>query len=392
MHSTQTCLVEVCDYLLDNMSEGLLTGAVFLDLKKAFDTVHHEVLIKKLISIGVQGRELDWFSSYLTELYQVTKVNDHHSNKAPVNFGVPQGSILGPLLFTLYINDLPGNIRSRSSRVYLYADDTAIFVGKSIDVINTTLNTELAQVSQWLQSNYLTLNVKKTKSMLIGTHQKLSRTQSKLNISIRGEHLDNVDQFKYLGIWLDPSLSWSFHIDKLVSKINQRIGLFRRVRNILPKATLNLLFKSLILPHFDYCDVVWGNAGTSHLSRLDKLQNTAGKVILGLPGRFPTDVLLEMLDWKRLSDRRSTHLNILVYKSFTHKLPSNMCNIFNYVSGSHEYSTRAGSQGNLVQISCKNKSDERKFMSKGVVSFNNLPVTAKKTLPASLSIFKQNVS
>ena len=176
--------------------------------------------------------------------------------------------------------------------------------------------------------------------MLIGTHQKLSCTQSKLNISIRGEHLDNVDQFKYLGIWLDPSLSWSFHIDKLVSKINQRIGLLRRVRNILPKATLNLLFKSLILPHFDYCDVVWGNAGTSHLSRLDKLQNTAGKVILGLPRRFPTDVLLEMLDWKRLSDRRSNHLNILVYKSLTHKLPSNMCNIFNYVSGSHEYSTR----------------------------------------------------
>ena len=86
MHSTQTCLVEVCDYLLDNMSEGFLTGAVFLDLKKkTFDTVHHEVLIKKLISIGVQGRELDWFSSYLTERYQVTKVNDHHSNKAPVS-------------------------------------------------------------------------------------------------------------------------------------------------------------------------------------------------------------------------------------------------------------------------------------------------------------------
>ena len=116
--------------------------------------------------------------------------------------------------------DLPGNIRSRSSRVYLYAYDTAIFVkGKSIDVINTTLNTELAHVSQWLQSNYLTLNVKKTKSMLIGTHQKLSRTQSKLNISKRGEHLDNVDQFKYLGISLDPSLLWSFHIDKLISKI-----------------------------------------------------------------------------------------------------------------------------------------------------------------------------
>ena len=392
-HSTQTCLVEVCDYLLNNMSEGYFTGAVFLDLKKAFDTVHHEVLLNKLVSIGVCGLELEWFSSYLSDRFQVTRVNDHLSSKASVTFGVPQGSILGPLLFTIYINDLPTILKSVDCRVFLYADDTAIFVrGKTVDIINRILNSKFSHVARWLQTNYLTLNVKKTKSMLLGTQQKLRRTKGKLNIKMRGEPVEQVDQFKYLGIWLDPSLTWSVNTEKLVSKVNKRIGLLRRVRNVLPTKTLKMLYKSLIIHDFDYCDVVWGNAGNTLLSRLDVLQKTAGKVILGLPRRFPTDVLLKKLEWGKLSDRRTTHLNIMVYKSLTCSLPRNLCNIFNTVSSSHNYDTRAGSQGNLTLPLCRNTSDGRKFTFRGATAFNNLPAAAKSPIPAKLSFFKRIIA
>ena len=185
MHSTQTCLLEVTDYLLHNFNSGLYTGVVFLDLKKAFDTVHHKVLLNKLQNIGVQGFELNWFESYLSNRQQVTKIGDFTSNPAFVNFGVPQGSILGPLLFTLYINSLSSVITNNNAKVTLYADDTAIFVkGKSVSNINDIMNTEISKVANWLNENFLTLNVKKTKGMILCNSQKLTRRDTDLKVYI----------------------------------------------------------------------------------------------------------------------------------------------------------------------------------------------------------------
>ena len=281
----------------------------------------------------MQGLELEWFSSYLNDRYQITKIGDHYSTKAPVNFGVPQGSILGPLLFTVYLNDLTNHLKSTESKVYLYADDTAIFVrGKTVEGINRVLNSELNHVSKWLQKNFLTLNVKKTKTMLFATKRKLATSNESLKVYIKKDPIENVDSFKYLGIWLDPSLTWTTNIDKLVSKVNKRIGLLRRIRNVLPQHTLNLLFKSLIIPHFDYCNVVWGNACKTNLARLDKLQNAAGKVILGLPRRYPADILLEKLGWQKLHERRSIPISMSWSTKVLHAISPPICAIFSIVS------------------------------------------------------------
>jgi len=209
-----------------------------------------------------------------------------------------------------------------------------------------------------------------------------------MQLYINNSPIENVDKFKYLGVWLDPSLTWSLQIDKISKTVSKRNGLLRRLRNILPQKILNLLYKALILPHLDYCDVVWGNAGKTHLKHLDRLQNTAGKIILGLPRRYPTNLLLNTLSWDSLETRREHHLNTMVYKSLANKLPSPLCDIFSFVSSTHKHSTRSSVHGNLVPPPNQSTSSKRKFSSRGVISFNHLPTPAKTPLPVTVGVFK----
>ena len=144
--------------------------------------------------------------------------------------------------------------------------------------------------------------------MLFGTQAKLRRIEESLHVKIGSNTIDNVDHFKYLGVWLDQSLSWSVHIEKITKIFNKRVGVLRRI--VLPQNTLNLLYKTLILSHFDYCDAVWGNSAKVFLSKLDTIQNSAGKAILFLPWRTSTHTILSTLGWESLSARRNFHLNI----------------------------------------------------------------------------------
>ncbi len=224
--------------------------------------------------------------------------------------------------------------------------------------------------------------------MLFGTQAKLRRIEESLHVKIGDNTIDNVDHFKYLGVWLDQSLTWSVHIEKITKTVDKRVGVLRRIRSVLPQHTLNLLYKSLILPHFDYCDAVWGNSAKVFLSKLDTIQNSAGKAILFLPRRTSTHIILSTLGWEPLSARRNFHLNVLVYKSLTSTLPPQLGNVFNYAATAHSYNTRSGSQGNLVPPLPKTNSGKRKFAARGVNSFNHLPLTLKNPLPCTVASFK----
>ena len=175
-HSTTTCLLEVSDYILKNMDQGCTTGAVFLDLSKAFDLINHTTLLAKLSSIGIRNNELNWFTDYLANRTQTVKINGCKSDPMNIKTGVPQGSVLGPLLFIICINDLPEHVPK--SKVVLYADDTALFfANKESNTIQSVMQNDLTHLSNWFTTNGLVVNGKKSNVMLFGTSQRLAKVE-----------------------------------------------------------------------------------------------------------------------------------------------------------------------------------------------------------------------
>ena len=207
LHSTVLALLEATDSWAFNTDRGNVNAVVFLDLKKAFDTVDHEILLTKMNHYGVQGVALDWFNSYLTNRTQRRLVNDSLSKTCSLKCGVPQGTILGPLLFLIYINDLPNCLSSCQPR--MYADDTHItYAGADLNSIQSNLNRDLSNLNQWLSSNKITLNATKTEFMLIGSRQRLSTLPDTLELSINNESINRVSSVKSLGVFIDENLTW----------------------------------------------------------------------------------------------------------------------------------------------------------------------------------------
>ena len=193
-----------------------------------------------------------WFKDYLTARSQVVQSNGHMSDSCSISYGVPQGSILGPLLFILYINDLP--LHLNRSKVILYADDTALlFAHKNLHDIERVLSDEVSIAQAWLAENKLTLNLQKTKCMILSSKPKTPKTP--FNITTKdlcgnNTTVEEVTSFKYLGVWFDKNLSWDCHIDKLCTKISQRLGVLNRCRKFITQDTALLLFNAIILPLF----------------------------------------------------------------------------------------------------------------------------------------------
>ena len=215
--STTTALTSFADEVLLNMEQGKLCGAVFIDLTKAFDTVDHQIMLCKLSEIGLSETALHWFRSYLTGRQQRTSCGNELSEELPVTHGVPQGSILGPLLFVIYINNLPNVLNSCYAS--LYADDTVIYCyGTSSKELSDKLNNDLLGVAKWLHDHKLTLNLDKTKCMLIGSNRK-RESKVDLTVSILDHSISNVRSFKYLGIHISSDFTWTDHVEHLTGKI-----------------------------------------------------------------------------------------------------------------------------------------------------------------------------
>jgi hypothetical protein len=270
---------------LENKEVGF---CILLDFAKAFDTVNHEILLKKLEYYGIRGTALNWFKSYLSDRMQCTEIGDTQSKLEYIKCGVPQGSILGPLLFLLYINDIV--MSSDVFKFILFADDTSLFYShKNKQEAMQILNIELSKISQWLAANKLSLNVGKSK-LLIFTNQK-SKSDGTNNVQsgesnsesfqlfINGEKLKEVDFAKYLGVLIDNKLRWTNQIDAINLKLSKGTGLLAKIRHFVPTSVLRSLFFSFINPHTDYNLLNWGMAPTTNLDTINNKIKKAVRII-----------------------------------------------------------------------------------------------------------------
>ena len=357
------------------MDNGLLNGVLFLDLKKAFDTVDHEILLKKLNFYGVDSISLKWFQSYLTDRKQRTYVNGSLSDYGSTVCGVPQGSILGPLLFLIYINDLPASGLSSTPR--LYADDTCLtLTSHDPNDLQIKLNSDLNKVQSWLQANKLSLNVKKTKYSIIATQYKVAYLDHQPDVRINGHSVDRVRTHRYLGVEIDDTLTWHSQIDQIVKKVSAGLAILKRTRALVPRDILINMYNALVVPYFDYCSPVWGCIGKCQSERLQKLQNRAARIITNSDYMTPSSCLLHDLGWDTLEKRRTKQLAITMYNVVNDHFPLRLHELFQTTSQVHTYNLRESAH-NLFIPRPLSEAGKRSLHYRGATLWNSLSAISK---------------
>ena len=275
-HSTAYALACLYDKISSAIENKECTVGIFIDLSKAFDTVDHNILISKLEHYGVRGTALRWFKSYLSNRQQYVEFNGISSETCEIKCGVPQGSILGPLLFLLYINDLC-NVSTVVDFI-LFADDTNIFFfHKDFNMLPEILNSEMLKLTQWCRANKLSINFKKSNFVVFRPRQR----RQTLDMSIQTDNnvIERVKETVFLGVILDEYLSWKPHILSVSRKISKSIGIIYKSSFCLPKTSLRSLYYSLVYPYLTYCVSVWGSTYQSNLNRIIILQKKIIRII-----------------------------------------------------------------------------------------------------------------
>jgi hypothetical protein len=349
-YSTEMALAVTIDNITKSLDSKKHVIGLFLDLKKAFDTVDFNILLKKLNYYGIRGNALNLLKSYLSNRKQTVKVDGVMSSVLPVTCGVPQGSILGPLLFVIYINDLPNALKV--SKPMMYADDTNIFFsGSNINETTNTFNTDLASLTQYLKCNRLSLNISKTHSMLFSLNNTLHDT--KLSLVIDGAVIDTVKTTTFLGVKIDNKLTFAEHLIQTCNKVSKSIGIIYKTSKFVNRATLIMLYNSLILPYLTYCNIIWGKAASQHINRLFRLQKKAIRIISNKPPLTHSLPLFKECTLLTLEDLYIYCTSMFTFKLTNHMLPNPVTQTFHLTPVIHGQNTRSSTSCKIVQPYCR---------------------------------------
>ena len=316
-HSTELACVKLVDYItteIDNIKKIKTPTAIYLDLSKAFDTLNFNILLNKLQYYGINGISLSLIRCYLTDRFQYVQFENSESDLLEIKTGIPQGSILGPIFFSIMINDLVNS--SNKFKFLMYADDTTIYFNLEdfpIENREVLINNEPKKVNKWLKLNKPAVNVDKTKSMLFHKRRPVTPIQFSMNNRI----IDVIQYFNYLGIMLDADMSWKTHVAMVRNKLSRINGILHRLKHIYLQSILITLYKSLFVPHINYGSLLWGHAGGA----LDKIQKKAVRTITYSNYIAHSQPLLKELNLLKVKDLFELQILKFLFKLYHNNLP-----------------------------------------------------------------------
>ena len=309
-HSTTDALMATHDYIISCLNGDKKVLGIFIDLKKAFDSIDIQILLKKLNFYGIAGPFNNILRSYLTNRYVITEINNTKSSPLPIHFGVPQGSVLGPLLFSLYINDI--KFLAQTYEIKLFADDTSLFcTADSFQKLEVIANQALIDCNKWLISNKLTVNTEKTHYLIF---KKTNKSSPSLKLSLGNVEILEVPSTKYLGLTIQNNLKWNEHINNTINKINKLIPFCFAIRKILPEGKRLLVYNALIQSKINYAVEIYGRKNNLWLSQLQISQNRILKILFYKNKLFSTNVLHKEIKILKVTDLSKVRLCLIIHR------------------------------------------------------------------------------
>lgn len=324
--STASAVMNIVEDIASAIDHKLYTVGVFIDLKKAFDTIDHTILLSKLRTYGIRGIALDWLSSYLENRQQYVEYSNITSECLRIQCGIPQGSVLGPKLFILFLNDICDI--SNIFKFVLFADDTNFYSsGDNLNNLLMSMEQEMVKLKKWFDINKLSLNLKKTKFMIFSKRKK----PENIVLSMAGTNIERVAEIRFLGVILDEDLEWKSHVAHVRKKISKGIFILNRVKWTLDKRAMRTLYCALILPYLNYCVEVWGNAYRTTTNSVYLLQKRAIRVIHHAGYRDHTNYLFFNAGLLKFYDLVELQTLLVMLKANYKKLPTNLQTMFNTI-------------------------------------------------------------
>ena len=344
--SPEHAVVDIGSSCYDNINDDQFTGLIMLDLKKDFDSVTHDILLQKLEHYGIRGKALNLFSFYFSNRKQYVSIQGINSSTLSIKYGVPQGSVLGPLSFLLYINDLSNSIKTTPR---LFADDTCMIANApSAAMLEQTLNHEMKSLSTWINANKLTVNSSKSCALIISLNAKIDSPT--FNVSHDHSSIKVVNSVKYLGVVLDNKLHFKQHITMLESKLSRYLGILFKAKSFLPEYILKKLYYAFLHYHLNFGLIIWSATPTTNLLKLRSMQPKTIRILAGAVWCEHAPPLYVKLNILSLDKLILYALAKFMHKYYLKCLPRSFNNYFLLISSIHSCHTRNAAKSNQYFI------------------------------------------